>query len=117
MVVDALVSKFTLFRPDKETSTKGKQSFTSTTLYGVKLNQPASAWITNTSGAVQSKSATLYFNYGKSTQSPALSPLFLAGDIICEGTPSTPPTDRFVVSSVTEHSFKGIKHHIEVVLA
>lgn len=116
MVVNALVSKFTLFRPDKETTTKGKQSFTSSVLKNVKLSQSASAWVTNTSGAVQSKSATLYFNYEKSSQTPAYTPLFQAGDIICEGTPTSPPADRFVVSSVTEHSFKGKKHHIEVVL-
>lgn len=118
MVKDALVSQLDLFRPYKQTDTSGKITYRKVSIFNVKLNQNSSAWVTDTTGAVQSKSATLFYNNGISSHSSLLSPLFQAGDIVCETTDDKePPIDRLVVRNVTEHTFKGALHHIEVVLA
>lgn len=118
MVKEALVSELSLFRPYKQTDTSGKITYRKISLFNVKLNQNSSAWVTDTTGAVQSKGATLFYNIGISSQSTLLSPLFQTGDIVCNATSfKEPPVDRLVVKSVTEHTFKGSLHHIEVVLA
>ena len=118
MVASALVSEVSLYRPQKETGTAGKQTFDFATVYNVKLAQTSYAWNNDTTGATSIKSAVLYYNFDSSFQDPEMSPRFKAGDIVCVANDGPSPSDdRFVVKSVTEHTFKGKRHHFEVVLA
>lgn len=118
MVASALVSEVSLYRPQKETSTAGKQTFSFSTVYNVKMSQPSQAWTNDITGATSLKSCTLYYNFDTSFQNPLMSPHFKVGDIVCiNHTGENPSEDRFVVKNVTEHTFKGKKHHLEVVLA
>ena len=117
MVVGALVNKLDLFRPSKATGYNGAITYTKATLSNIKLGQPSKGWTTDTSGAVRSATATLYYNAGHSAQSPLLSPVFKEGDILCNASSATTPADdRFTVQAVTEQTFKGALHHYEVVL-
>ncbi len=118
MVTNALVSEVSLYRPQKETTTTGKQTFSFATVYNVKLNQSSQGWTNDITGATSLKSCTLYYNFDTSFQDPVMSPRFKVGDIVCvDYNGSSPSEDRFVVKNVTEHTFKGKRHHLEVVLA
>ena len=118
MVASALVSEVSLYRPQKETSTAGKQTFSFATVHNVKLAQSSKGYTNDVTGETSLRSSVLYYNFDSSFQEPVLSPRFKAGDIVCVGhTGSSPSDDRFVVKSVTEHTFKGKRHHFEVVMA
>lgn len=118
MVTSALVNEVSLYRPQKEIGTAGKQTFDFATVHNVKLAQASYAWNNDTTGATSIKSAVLYYNFDSSFQDPVMAPRFKAGDIVCIGhSGASPSDDRFVVKSVTEHTFKGKRHHFEVVLA
>lgn len=118
MVVHALVSEVSLYRPQKETNTTAKQTFSFASVYNVKLAQSSYGFSNDTTGETSIKSGVLYYNFDTSFQDPVMTPRFKAGDIICvDHKGSTPSSDRFVVKSVTEHQFKGKRHHLEVVLA
>lgn len=117
MVISALVRNLDLFRPTKGSSYDSPVSYSKATLTGIKLGQPSKGWTVDTAGSVRSSTATLYWNIGHSGQSPALSPVFKVGDILCQPSDSSEPSDdRLTVQSVTEQTFKGVLHHYEVVL-
>ena len=117
MVTDTLKTTVSLFRPLKKNKTDARTTFEKTTVSAVKLSQPSSAWVTDSTGEVQSKAGSIFYNIGISSEYPELDPLFKVGDFICEETDSdTPPKERQVVQRVTEQTFKGKLHHIEVVL-
>lgn len=118
MVKDTLVNELCLFRPHNKKNTSAETDFTRVIVHNVKLNESSSSWVNSTDGAVQSRTATIFYNCGVSSESPALEPLFKEGDFICHYTiASVPPKDRFVVKKVVEQTFKGKLHHIEVILA
>ena len=117
MVVGALVSTLDLFRPSKASGYNGAITYTKATLTGIKLGQPTKGWTTDTAGSVRSATATLYWNVGHSGQSPAMTPVFKEGAILCAvSSAKTPASDHFTVQAVTEQTFKGSLHHYEVVL-
>ena len=116
-MVEALANRIDLFRPVKASGYNGAVTYTKATLSGIKLAQPSRGWTVDTAGSVRQVTATLYWNAGHSGESPVLTPPFQTGDIICtESQSTTPSDDRFTVQSVTEHTFKGVIHHYEVVL-
>ena len=118
MVESAFYTNLDLFRPVKPTKPTDSLTYEKVKLLKVKLGNSAKGWVISGNGAVQSNTATLYFNFGTSGQYPALlEPIFQEGDFICECSEATePPKRRFTVKSVIEQTFKGQLHHYEVVL-
>lgn len=117
MVKDALTSSFSLYRPQKASGYDGAVTYTRARLDGVKLAQPSRGWTVDSAGATRSVTATLYYNFGKSAQNPTLTPIFERGDILTDvSEEDVPIPSKFIVQAVTEHTFKGIPHHLEVVL-
>lgn len=100
-----------LNRPDERTSYADDHEYTTSVISNVKLASPSSGWTVSTTGAIQSLTSTLYYNIGISKATPALEPLFKAGDIVF-----TADGSRYVVQSVTSHARKGVLHHYVVVL-
>lgn len=101
----------TLKRPLERSSYDAVQSYSTCELYRIKVAQPTKGWTVSTSGAVQSVTATLYYNVGISNAINALEPLFKAGDIVV-----MPDATKYVVQGVTTQMQKGSLHHYEVVL-
>lgn len=116
-MVTALQNRLDLFRPYKPAGYDSETTYTKYVLSNVKLNQPSTGWTVGTDGSMQKKTATLFYNFGRSASSGSAPELFKAGDIICTPSQSVVPSaDRFVVQAVTTHTFKGSEHHLEVVL-
>lgn len=139
MVNEALGRTLYLFRPSKATGYNGTITYTRSVLTGCKLGQPSKGWTVDTAGAMRSATATLYWNFGHSVQTPTLDPLFKEGDIIStrpalrkvqdsrfiledatdivgDRQGEVPSDVEFTINTVTEHTFKGVLHHYEVVL-
>lgn len=100
-----------LKRPNAKSTYNAKQTYITASIANVKIAQPTKAWTVSREGAMQSLSATLYYNLGTSEQTPVLAPLFKEGDnVVYDG-------KTYIVQSVTEQWLKGALHHYEVALA
>ena len=139
VIGEALGRTLWQFRPSKAPGYNGAVTYTRCKLTNCKLGQPTKGWTTDTAGAMRAASASLFWNVGHSGQEPALDPFFQEGDIIstrpalrsvrdasfdvqdsqdiCGDRQGETPSDiEYTVRSVTEHTFKGVIHHYEVVL-
>lgn len=118
MVRESLNESVVVYRPTVAQNTSAKRKFTSARVFKVKFDQPSGGSFTDTTGAVMTRTATLYFNIGRSyfLAPDGFEERFRAGDLITIGKEvlSSPPEERFVVKRVTEHRHKGVLHHYEV---
>lgn len=109
-MVNSFVQSAVQRRPQAKQSYREGQTYVEAELSNVKIAQPQKAWTVNVQGAMQTLSATLYFNVGLSVQSPAMEPAFQYGDLIVE------EGRTYVVQGVVHQWFKGHLHHYEVAL-
>ena len=118
MVRDTMTQSYDLFRPVKPQTPTGTASYVKAALSGVNLSRSSKGYRVSSNGMTEYASATLFYNLGTSSESPALNPLFQAGDMICSPSENQSPAGkRLIVQDVTEQFFKGVLHHYEVVLA
>ena len=103
-MVNSFVQSAVQRRPQAKQSYREGQTYVDAELSNVKIAQPQKAWTVNVQGAMQTLSATLYFNVGLSVQSPVMEPPFQYGDLIV------------AVQGVVHQWFKGHLHHYEVAL-
>lgn len=118
MLLSTLSEEYSVFRKSGD-GLLVPSGFKKAKVSNVKLAQPSHGWTVGTNGAVNERTATLFFHPDKSLITSISGDWngFEVGDMVCSLTDADrPPEDRFVVKSITKQSFKGRFHHFEIVL-